>query len=127
MATDGPTPPPCDPRIFQDGKPVAILDARSNAAERWVKAVAARAQAQVDWHYSGGIAQVLHLGDDKSRDRVMRAIQELAGSLDGTLMKSDFGPNDGGLYREDVTLMPPGAIAAYYEGGTSSTFMQKEP
>lgn len=32
---------------------------------------------RVDWHYSGGRASVLHLGDADSRQRVLNAIHEL--------------------------------------------------
>lgn len=41
----------------------------------------------MDWHYSGGRANVLHLGDDESRQRALDAIRELEGvailSVDG--------------------------------------------
>lgn len=107
MATDGPTPPPCDPKIFQKGTTVCVLDAPSNAAERWVKAVAKKAKAKVDWHYSGGRANVLHLGDAKSRKRVFEAINDLQGELKGTIL-SVGGP---GLYRAGVTEVPEGTIA----------------
>lgn len=98
MATDGPTPPPCNPDIFTHGKGVCVVDGSSNAVESWVKAVAAKADAQVDWHYSGGRANVLHLGDDESRQRVLNAISELEGELDGTIL-SVGGP---ALYRNGV-------------------------
>lgn len=98
MATDGPTPPPCNPDIFTKGRGVCVVDGRSNAVERWVKAVAAKANAQVDWHYSGARANVLHLGDDESRQRVLDAIHELKGELDGSILSVD-GP---ALYRNGV-------------------------
>lgn len=86
MATDGPTPPPCNSDIFKHGNGVCVVDGSSNAVERWVKAIAKRANAQVDWHYSGGRANVLHLGDDKSRQRVFNAINKLKGTLKGTIL-----------------------------------------
>ncbi len=98
MATDEPTPAPCNPEIFQKGESVAALDAMSNAAERWVRAVAAKAKARVDWHYSGGIANVLHLGDEESRKRVEAAIDELASTLDGRIMKR-YQASEPGRYR----------------------------
>jgi hypothetical protein len=98
MATDGPTPPSCDPDIFKKGEGVCVLDGSSNAVERWVKAVAAKANAKVDWHYSGGRANVLHLGDAESRQRVLNAIHELEGELDGTILDVG-GP---ALYRNGV-------------------------
>jgi len=81
MATDGPTPPDCDPEIFKHGQPVLAMVGSSNAIERWVKAVAEKANARVDWHYSGGIAQVLHLGNKESRRRVEAAVDELSKQL----------------------------------------------
>lgn len=106
MATDGPTPLPCNPDIFKNGKGVCVLDGSSNAVERWVQAVAKKADAQVDWHYSGGRANVLHLGDDESRQRVLNAIEELKGELDGHIL-SVGGP---ALYRAGDEV-PEGTIA----------------
>jgi len=106
MATDGPTPPPCDPAIFKKGKGVCIVDGSSNAVERWVRRVAEKAKTKVDWHYSGGRANVLHLGNKASRQRVLEVIEELEHELDGRILSID-GPT---LYRAgDPT--PKGAIA----------------
>lgn len=98
MATDGPTPAPCNPDIFKRGQGVCILDGSSNAVENWVQKVAKTANAQVDWHYSGGRANVLHLGDDESRQRVLQAINDLASELDGTILSAN-GP---ALYRNGI-------------------------
>lgn len=95
MATDGPTPEPCNPEIFKNGTGVCVLDGSSNAIETWVQAVAKKADAQVDWHYSGGRGNVLHLGDEESRQRVFNAIEELKDELKGTIL-SVGGP---ALYR----------------------------
>ena len=107
MATDGPTPPPCNPEIFQKGSTVCVLSGRSNAIEQWVKSVAAKANAQVDWHFSGGRANVLHLGDEESRQRVFEAINDLQNQLQGDILQVG-GP---GLYRAGVTEVPEGTIA----------------
>ena len=98
MATDGPDPAPCNPDIFKKGRGVCVVDGSSNAVERWVQSVAKKANAQVDWHYSGGRANVLHLGDDESRQRVLNAINELEGKLKGRILSVD-GP---ALYRNGV-------------------------
>ncbi len=111
MATDGPTPRPCDHEIFKKGQPVAALGASSNAAENWVKAVAKKARARVDWHYSGGRAQVLHLGDRESRARVYAAMRELEPNLKGIILQI-YTPGERGLYRKGVTQAPEGAIAS---------------
>ncbi len=125
MATDGPTPAPPDPDIFANGEPVVLLDARSNATEQWVQAVAEAADARLDWHYSGGVAQVLHLGDAESRSRVEAAITALEGSLSGRILKR-LPVGAQGLYRRGVTDAPKGAIAGFYEGGDSSTFIVED-
>ena len=108
MATDGPTPKPCNPDIFKKGKGVCVVDGSSNAVERWVQMVAKKANAQVDWHYSGGRANVLHLGNEASRQRVLNAIEELKGKLQGTILRVD-GP---ALFRNGVDEWPEGALAA---------------
>jgi hypothetical protein len=106
MATDAPTPAPCNPEIFKSGQGVCVVDGSSNVVERWVQAVAKKADAQVDWHYSGGRANVLHLGDAESRERVLKAINELEGELDGSILSVD-GP---ALYRAGDPV-PEGTIA----------------
>lgn len=116
MATDGPTPAPCNPDIFKKGRGVCVVDGSSNAVERWVQSVAKKANAQVDWHYSGGLANVLHLGDDASRKRVLNAINELEGELKGTILDVG-GP---ALYRSDVEDsedgQPQGAVIREVNG-----------
>lgn len=75
MATDGPTPPPCDPKIMREGTHVFTTDSiSSNRMERWVKEVAAKSGQPVDWHFFGGRAAVRALGDI---GKVQSAIQEL--------------------------------------------------
>jgi len=116
MATDGPTPAPCDPKIFKKGKGVCVVDGSSNAVERWVRAVAKEANAKVDWHYSGGRANVLHLGDKVSRQRVLNAISKLEGELKGCILSID-GP---ALYRNGVEDSddgePQGAVVREING-----------
>jgi len=109
MATDGP-PDPCDQEIFQKGSPIVILDAASNAAENWVQTVAKKAKARLDWHYSGGRAQVLHLGDEESAAQVYVAIEELKSTLKGRILQV-IVPGQKGLYRNGVTPVPKGTIA----------------
>jgi hypothetical protein len=113
MATDGPDPIPCNPEIFKNGEGVCILAGSSNAVERWVQSVAKKANAQVDWHYSGGRANVLHLGDADSRQRVFNAIEELKGDLGAVQLLSVGGP---ALYRASDAV-PDGTIAVDPELG----------
>lgn len=126
MATDGPTPPPCDPEIFQNGQPVAAVSGSSNAVERWVQAVAKKAHARVDWHYSGGIANVLHLGDSESRARVEAAMNELEQTLEGTILQR-YETGESGLYRQGVTQAPPGAVASFMDPFTGGAAYMVDP
>lgn len=113
MATDGPTPSPCNQEIFEKGKGVCVVSGSSNAVERWVKKIAKKADAKVDWHYSGGLANVLHLGDGESRQRVLNAISELEGELEGTILSVD-GPT---LYRNGVNdSIATGAVVREVNG-----------
>lgn len=114
--------PPCEPDIFRQGKPIAFLDGRSHAVETWVQSVAATSGIRVDWHYSGGLAQVLYLGDDADRERVLTAIHALAHTLDGTV-KRVLLQDATGLHREGVTSAPEHAKASFYEGGDTSSYV----
>ncbi len=75
MSTDGPTPPPCDPTIFAEGVQVFVTDTiGSNAIEGWVRQVAQRSGQPVDWHWYGGRARVLALGDIERVKAVIAAL-----------------------------------------------------
>lgn len=64
MATDGPTPPPCDPEVFQRGTVVFRTSTiPSVAMEGWVLLVRSRSGQRVDWFFCGGRAVVKAIGD----------------------------------------------------------------
>lgn len=97
--------------VFQNGEPIVALDARANAAETWVKSVAAASGQRVHWHYSGGIAQVLFLGD---RAKVSGAISALAALLNGRILRwLDEGC---ALYRGGCDALPDDVIAVNVAG-----------
>ena len=74
MATDGPTPQPCDPKISSEGTTIFIGDTIGSCAiERWVKKIAATSGQPVDWYWCGGRANVLALGD---LEKVKAAVAE---------------------------------------------------
>ena len=77
---------PCNPEIFKDGKGVCIVEGSSDSVELWVRLIAQRADARVDWHFNHGKASVLHLGDDASRQRVIDTINKLKNNLRGTVI-----------------------------------------
>ena len=64
MAINGSTLPPCDPKIFKRGKDVCLVYGQPNAIEDWVKKIAKKADARVDWHYAAGRAnfEIISLG-----------------------------------------------------------------
>jgi len=124
VATDGPTPPHCDREVFNNGETIAIAHGKPNAMERWVKAVAKQADARLDWHYSGGLANILILGDDAARQRAEQAIRDLESELDGELHRivPAGGPQ---LYRKGVTPVPEGTIAvATHPSGDSEVIVR---
>lgn len=85
-ATDGPCPPPCNLEIFTQGEQVFITNTiPSNAMEGWVKKVAKASGQPVDWHFAGGHARVLALGDLK---KVAAAIAELMPEHDRLKMEA---------------------------------------
>lgn len=120
METRPQIPPPYNREIFTSGDPIALIDGRSEDIELWVKSVATKAEARVDWHYSGGVAQVLHLGDTASRERVEAAINELQGALDGRIMRR-CKPGERGLYRNGIDARPDGAIAGFANPSSGTT------
>ena len=75
MATDGPDPKPCDPKIYAEGTHLFTTHTiPSNAMEGWVRQIAEKSGQPVDWHFYGGRAVVLALGD---LEKVKQAIQDL--------------------------------------------------
>lgn len=86
MATDGPTPPRCDPEIYRDGEVVFITSTiGSNAIEHWVKLVALLSGQRVDWHWAGGRAVVSAIGDIEA---VKAAVEELKPAHDALYRKA---------------------------------------
>lgn len=58
------TPQPCDPDVFKDGSLVLVIGGvPSLQIEEWVKLIARMSDQRVDWHFAGGRAQVLAIGD----------------------------------------------------------------
>lgn len=107
------TLPPCDPNIFRNGSPVFLLDARSAAAEAWVRALAQRTGVRIDWHYSGGIAQVLFLGTEEDRARIIE--QRGPSNHEVRVMRIFDSGAGGGLYRAGVDTLPDDVIGVSYD------------
>lgn len=59
MATDGPTPAPCNPKIFKRGTVVGMYETfGANHFEGLIAKVRKQTGRGVDWHYAGGRAIV---------------------------------------------------------------------
>lgn len=104
---------PCDREVFEKGQSLCALDARSDPAEAWVQRVALLSAQRVDWHYSGGVAHVLVVGDHA---RALHAARSIAGELDGRVMRW-YEADAAGLYRAGVSDVPSGAIGAVTTSG----------
>lgn len=95
------TLPPCDPDVFRNGNPLLAADTSDCGArqfEAWVKSIAELSGQRVDWHYSGGIAQVLYIGD---RRAIVKALA--MGALCPARIMRRFSTTDAGLHRHGVT------------------------
>ncbi len=69
----------CDPEVFRNGKGICSFHTRSFVAEAWVQKVREESGQRVDWHLSGGYANVLYIGD---YGMVHAAVQKLLPELE---------------------------------------------
>jgi hypothetical protein len=85
MATDGPDPQPCDPRLYREGICVGVYGtAGANAFERLIGQVREASGRPVDWHYAAGRAVVLTFKDDAKH--VTPHLQRIVGTS-GTCLR----------------------------------------
>ena len=109
------TPQPCDREVFEKGQPLLAADTGvvGGAAifESWVQDLAKLSGQRIDWHYSGGIAQVLFIGD---RAAIIEAIDQLKLPPTCGIMRW-FDEGSHGLYRNGVTEVPPNTIAGFMD------------
>lgn len=67
-----------DREVIRRGKALEYYPEGSAAQiEKRVRQIAARAHARLDWGYAAGRATIFHLGDENSRQRVVRVIKRL--------------------------------------------------
>lgn len=102
----------CDANVFANGKTICAVDGRSGPVEEWVQRVAKESGQAVDWHYSGGVANVLCVGDHA---RAIAAVMSVHRSNEVRIMRM-YGPDDRGLYRAGDHV-PDGAVAVDVAGG----------
>lgn len=68
----------CDKAVFDKGQLVfRLAGLPSTAIEALVVRLRETTKIRVDWHFAGGIAQVLVLGSEKDRAEVRRYFEEL--------------------------------------------------
>lgn len=109
--------PPCDREIFKTGKGICSFHARTFITEPWVVLVRQESGQLVDWHMSGGMCNVLYVGD---YDKVRAAVEKLHPKLVAACRKNGYAsgpehfqiyePDSRGLYR-DGDPISDGAIA----------------
>ena len=99
-----------NPDVYKHGEPVLVITGNPDVIETWVQEIAKSAGAKVDWHYSQGFAQVLHLGDEESWVKVQRAIVELEPLFPGTIVKK-YERHERGLPRLGIDDAPIQATA----------------
>lgn len=125
MSTYRSVPPDCCPLVFKSGKPLLFASTGpvggAQIFEEWVVKIRQKSGQPVDWHYSGGTAQVLYLGDHEAVVEAARSIPLPSGI---TILRW-CAPMDRGLYRAGVTPTPDDAIAAAWEGGGESTLIRQ--
>lgn len=109
------TPQPCDREVFEKGQPLLAahtgLGGGAEIFEFWIQNLAKLSGQRIDWHYSGGIAQVLFIGD---RAAIVSAIKQLEIPSSCGIIKW-FDDNSDGLYRAGVIETPANAIAGFMD------------
>lgn len=103
------TPPPCDPKIFMEGAPICTFSASPRDIEDWIEKVRRESGQQVDWHFSGGYAQVLFIGKYR---KVKAAIEKLRPELKDAEQFVLLPKDARGRYRRGVMAPPPDDIRA---------------
>ena len=75
-----PSSAPCQDDIYKNGTCLFVTHSiSSDSIEAWVKQVAKKSGQPVDWHFAGGRARILALGD---LDKVKQAICDLIDNHD---------------------------------------------
>jgi hypothetical protein len=91
-------PPPCDQDVFKNGTPIFCATTGPTGGchlfEAWIVKIREASKQQVDWHYSGGRAQVLYIGD---ADAIRTAVEAEPLPKDCEIL-GWFNPGEG-LYR----------------------------
>lgn len=95
----------CDEEVYRQGDPVAIAVGRAVVVEAWVVELRAASGQRVDWHYIGGRARVLALGDVEA---VRRAVRERLTTFPGEIVQEINA--DGEIVPRALSTVPDGTI-----------------
>lgn len=114
----------CDREIFENGAPLLLADTGpvggAKKFEVWVQELARLSGQRVDWHYSGGIAQVLFIG---CRDKLVKVAESLELPEHCQILRWCDNASSG-LYRAGVTEVPEGTVGGFIDPLTGKqTFM----
>ncbi len=83
---------PCNDKIHRKGTHLFTTHSiPAEKIEKWVKQVAQMSGQKVDWHYFGGRAVILALGNARQISKVTQAIKDLLPEHD-RLMAETVGP-----------------------------------
>lgn len=109
----------CNSEIFSKGHSVATLDACRHRAEDWVQQASRLSGQPMDWHYSGGIANILYLGD---YEKVAGAVQHLSTSLEQPMarLEHECGSCSGEVHR-------PGHLLRFFGAGSHGPYRAGDP
>ncbi len=68
----------CNKEVYENGSSVFLTHTMAaEHVEEWVQAVAKESGQKVDWHYFGGRANILALGDLEKVQKAMRKLRSM--------------------------------------------------
>lgn len=117
-------PPPCSKDVYANGTPVWKTDTiRSFNLEPWVQKIAKLSGQSVDWHFAGGRAIVLALGDI---DKVRAALVELLPEHDALWRAAArVGADDQFAMREEDAARYLASMREYSQIGIAATGLEE--
>lgn len=69
-------PDRCNQNVFDKGVSIAVLGEEKETIERWCQEAAKRHGHPIDWHYCGGRANVLALGDPNRAGDIFQEVMQ---------------------------------------------------
>lgn len=69
-------PDRCNQNVFDNGVSIAILGEEKATLNQWCQEASKRHGQPIDWHYCGGRANVLALGDPNRAAEILREVMQ---------------------------------------------------